>query len=86
MDQKSPGELCRNGGTCVNTDGSYYCVCALGWSGHDCTECKLKYSRIDGVLGNAPDTTESNHLMLTGLLKGTHCPTFLCYIEFCYDQ
>ena len=27
---------CGNGGTCVNTPGSYYCNCLPGYTGPDC--------------------------------------------------
>lgn len=30
-----PG-ICRNGGTCFNTEGSYKCDCPLGWRGKNC--------------------------------------------------
>lgn len=29
--------VCQNGGTCINSNGDYMCVCVNGWSGHDCT-------------------------------------------------
>ncbi|GMT22307.1 hypothetical protein PFISCL1PPCAC_13604, partial [Pristionchus fissidentatus] len=29
--------LCKNGGTCVNTPGSYKCSCILGTEGDDCS-------------------------------------------------
>ena len=28
---------CANNGTCMNSYGSYYCVCANGWTGVNCT-------------------------------------------------
>lgn len=35
---------CKNGGTCTNIIGGYYCRCITGWDGSDCTinidECK----------------------------------------------
>jgi hypothetical protein len=27
---------CQNGGTCLNSDGSYICNCTEGWEGHEC--------------------------------------------------
>ncbi len=29
---------CQNGGTCLNTQGGYNCVCVNGWTGDDCSE------------------------------------------------
>lgn len=29
---------CQNGGTCLNTQGGYTCVCVNGWSGDDCSK------------------------------------------------
>lgn len=33
---------CQNNGTCMNSYGSYYCVCKEGWSGPNCTNGKIK--------------------------------------------
>lgn len=27
---------CQHNGTCLNNEGSYYCQCTVGWTGHDC--------------------------------------------------
>ena len=27
---------CKNGGTLYANEGSYYCVCPTGWTGHNC--------------------------------------------------
>lgn len=29
---------CRNGGTCQNSAGDFYCVCVSGWGGAGCEE------------------------------------------------
>ena len=34
---------CRNGATCVNTDGSYTCFCEPGWQGKNCTIGKRSF-------------------------------------------
>ncbi len=36
IDECTPSNPCQNGGTCNNTDGSYYCDCADGWGGTNC--------------------------------------------------
>jgi hypothetical protein len=28
--------VCRNGGTCINNDGSYTCLCTQSWTGPFC--------------------------------------------------
>ena len=28
--------ICLNNGTCVDTSGSYYCLCENGWTGNNC--------------------------------------------------
>lgn len=35
--------LCMNGGFCMNTQGSYQCQCAPGWTGANCEvgKCRL---------------------------------------------
>ena len=45
---------CGNGAQCINTDGSYKCLCAPGWTGINCTEGKTGYQSLGyltGVLG-----------------------------------
>lgn len=27
---------CQNGGTCINNDGSFTCICKAGWEGREC--------------------------------------------------
>ena len=33
---------CENGGTCVNTTGTYHCDCSKNWMGQNCTEGMLR--------------------------------------------
>ena len=39
--EQSGAELCLNNGTCVNTNGSFTCMCAGGWSSVNCSSGKL---------------------------------------------
>lgn len=32
---------CLNNGACVNTVGSYYCRCEMGWTGQNCGTGRL---------------------------------------------
>lgn len=34
-------DLCTNNGTCINTDGSYKCICEAGWQGQHCEDGKM---------------------------------------------
>jgi len=36
VDECGISSPCRNGATCVNTNGSYVCECAIGYEGRDC--------------------------------------------------
>ena len=38
------GNLCRNGGSCVNEVGTYRCLCTSGWTGNFCTNGKYSYA------------------------------------------
>lgn len=40
-------EPCANQGTCINSNGSYSCVCVEGWQGMHCDEGEF----IDVVVG-----------------------------------
>ena len=49
---------CQNGATCINTDGSYMCTCAPGWSGPNCArdlnECEELQCANGGTCINTP--------------------------------
>lgn len=34
-------DICKNGATCINTDGSVECTCTAGWTGPTCETGKL---------------------------------------------
>ena len=34
---------CLNGGACVNERGGFYCECAMGFTGKNCSECMYIY-------------------------------------------
>lgn len=35
-------EPCKNGGTCLDGDKNYTCMCEAGWNGKDCETSKLR--------------------------------------------
>ena len=35
--------LCENGGTCVDNDGSYTCTCLAGYEGPNCQDSKILF-------------------------------------------
>lgn len=37
VDECSLYAPCKNGGTCVDSPGSYACRCPVGWTGDNCT-------------------------------------------------
>ena len=41
IDECATATNCQNGGTCINSDGSYTCTCAAGWEGTDCNTGNL---------------------------------------------
>lgn len=38
---------CHNKGSCVNSDGSYACICTKGWQGYNCEEGNIFCNRAD---------------------------------------
>lgn len=43
------GDPCKNGGTCINSNGSYQCSCASGWTGVNCTNGKFYFIRVKEI-------------------------------------
>lgn len=41
-------DICQNGGTCTNTNGSFMCACLSGWTGDTCKNGML-FIRPDGI-------------------------------------
>ena len=45
--------ICQNGGTCMNEEGGYQCICVNGWEGKECTinkdDCKPMKCRNGGT-------------------------------------
>ena len=46
IDECSTQRPCLNGGTCVNTIGSFYCRCTEEWTGPTCGTCKYSVYRL----------------------------------------
>lgn len=40
---------CGNGAQCINTDGSYKCLCTPGWTGINCTDGESKPTPCTGT-------------------------------------
>lgn len=40
----NPCEEFRNSVGCEDEDNGYFCICALGWTGHTCDDCKSALS------------------------------------------
>ena len=36
---------CANGAICLDTEGSFACICGIGWSGELCTSKKHKLQK-----------------------------------------
>lgn len=51
IDECSAYSPCVNNGICINTNGSYYCNCTVGWQGNNCEKGNkfIKISDNDNV-------------------------------------
>jgi len=67
---------CRNGGTCHDSDGSYECICPLGWAGSACefdiNECVLEWMPCLNE-GTCTNTVGSYYCTCPAGFTGTHC-------------
>lgn len=52
IDECSAYSPCVNNGTCINTNGSYYCICTVGWNGNNCEKGNkfIKISDNDNII------------------------------------
>ena len=62
-------DVCKNGGTCSNTEGSYECNCTEGWQGEICETLTINTLTCNdakdpcnerGVCSNNPQNEVSN--------------------------
>ena len=63
-------EVCKNGGICVNTNGSYYCQCNEFYQGNDCN------IPIDPCLSNP--CIASNSISCTSIMRNMSLIDFNC--------
>merc|ERR1712168_1794893 len=52
---------CRNGGTCTNTQGSYFCRCQEGWAGNHCNQDINECDRYPCANGGTCTNTQGSY-------------------------
>ncbi|XP_065898737.1 fibropellin-1-like [Dysidea avara] len=84
----TPGELCKNNGTCTNTDGSFTCNCPVNYGGPTCADqCYACCSNPCTRGGTCVSNNSSFTCLCIPGWEGPRCQDFVggCYSDPCMN-